>query len=89
MSVDVFFMMISENHNLFNDDYSERRDFVHNVGVLASQTRACVEKITYFHQDQSDLEIATIHYKNGYTKEVNISCNSWTAIVRDIFKNID
>lgn len=86
MSVQVFYMMISENNSLFSDDYRERGDFVHNVGVLASQTRENVEKITYYHC--ADTEIATIHYTNGATRDVNISCNSWSAIVRDIFKHI-
>lgn len=90
MSVQVFYLNLYENNTMFSENLAvidaDRRDFVHNVGVLASQTRERVEKIEYYHKDE--LELAIITFKGGSTKEVNISHNSWSAIVRDIFKHI-
>lgn len=90
MSVSVFYLNLYENNTMFSEDLAvidaDRRDFVHNVGVLASQTRERVEKIDYYHKDE--LELAIITFKGGSTKEVNITHNSWAAIVRDIFKYI-
>lgn len=88
--VSVFYNGISENATMFTEDLcridADRRDFVHNVGVLAAQTREGVQKIEYYHKDQ--LELAYIHFKGGVVKEVNISHNSFRAIVLDIFKNL-
>lgn len=90
MSESVFYLNLYENNTMFSEDLAvidaDRRDFVHNVGVLASQTRERVEKIEYYHKDE--LELAIITFKGGSTKEVNITHNSWAAIVRDIFKYI-
>ena len=76
---------------MFTEDeaviYADRRDFVENVGILASQTREGVERIEYIKED--DLELAKIVYKRGSKeKYVNINHDSFSAIVRDIFKYI-
>lgn len=88
MSVNVFYMGIDENISFVLEDcaaiYADRRDFVHNVGVLASQTREEVKRIYLKKMDNE--ELAVIEFKDGYTKEVNIYGDSYCAIVRDIFK---
>lgn len=85
-----FNMYISENDTMFLEDeaviYADRRDFVENVGILASQTREGVDHIEYIKED--DIELAKIVYKKGHERYVNINHDSFSAIVRDIFKNI-
>ena len=85
-------MEVTANETLamFADEELAQRDrdqFVENVGKLAVQTRAGVEKIERKRTD--DEELAVIHYKGGGKRYVNIHADSYTAIVRDIFKNID
>lgn len=81
----------NESKAMFYDDEAaqiDRADFVRNVGALASQTREGVVSIEYALESMNDTELAVIHYKNGYTKLVNIRADSYSAIVRDIFKQI-
>ena len=90
MRVSVFYLNLNENSTMFLEDLAvsdaDRRDFVHNVGVLAAQTSRGVRKIEYYNEDGHELAIIT--YKGGNKKYVNITHDSWTAIVRDIFKHI-
>lgn len=85
-----FNMNIDENSTMFSNDnaviYADRRDFVENVGILASQTREGVDHIEYIKED--DIELAKIVYRKGFEKYVNINHDSFSAIVRDIFKHI-
>lgn len=85
-----FNMNIYENNTMFSEDdaviCADRRDFVENVGILASQTREGVDHIEYIKED--DIELAKIVFRKGHEKYVNINHDSFTAIVRDIFKNI-
>lgn len=81
----------SETKAAFMDDeaaLADRADFVRNVGALASQTREGVELIEYAPESENETELAVIHYKSGATKLVNIRLDSYSAIVRDIFKNL-
>lgn len=91
MSVNVFYMGINENISYELEDraaiYADRSDFVHNVGVLASQTREKVKRIYLKKMDNE--ELAVIEFEGGYTKEVNIYADSYSAIVRDIFQALD
>lgn len=86
----LFNMNIYENNTMFSEDeaviYADRRDFVENVGILASQTREGVDHIEYIKED--DIELAKIVFRKGHDKYVNINHDSFSAIVRDIFKNI-
>lgn len=85
-----FNMNIDENRTMFTEDeaviYADRRDFVENVGILAAQTREGVDHIEYIKED--DMEIAKIVFKKGRERYVNINHDSFSAIVRDIFKQI-
>lgn len=81
----------NENKAMFMDDeaaLADRADFVRNVGKLASQTREQVDHIEYIPESENDTEYAVIVYKGESRKFVNIRANSYSAIVRDIFKNI-
>ena len=81
----------SESKAMFYDDEAaqlDRATFVRNVGALASQTREGVVSIEYAPETMNDTELAVIHYKNGHTKLVNIRADSYSAIVRDIFKQL-
>ena len=85
-----FIENISETKSLFLEDSAveveDRCNFVHNAGVLASQTREGVDHIEYYKCD--DIELAVIVFKCGHRVNVNIRHDSYSAIVRDIFKNI-
>ena len=81
----------SETAAMFMDNEAaikDRANFVSNVGILVSQTRERVESITYSPEPEEETELAVIHYKGGATKYINIRCDSYSAIVRDIFKNL-
>ena len=81
----------NETKAMFLDDdaaLADRADFVRNVGALAAQTREGVECIEYAPESENETELAVIHYKGGAVKCINIRCNSYSAIVRDIFKNL-
>ena len=88
MSVNVFYLMVSENISFELEDktviYADRRDFVHNVGVLASQTREGVKRVYLEKLDNE--EYAVIEFQDGYQRKVNIYADSYAEIVRDVFK---
>lgn len=62
--------------------------FVHNLGALLAQTREGVTGCSYRNDREKRLELVTIHYTNGYTREVNVSLDSYTALIRDVTKAI-
>ena len=81
----------NETKAMFMNDeaaLADREGFVRNVGSLASQTREGVVSIDYLPETESETELAVINFKGGAKKYINIRCNSYSAIVRDIFKNI-
>lgn len=89
--ITVFYNDVNENNTMFEDNealiLSDRREFVHNVGVLASQTREGVKEIQLI--VERGLEIARIYYKkDNFTRDVNITHDSFSAIVQDIFRNL-
>lgn len=89
--ITVFYNDVNENNTMFEDNealiLSDRREFVHNVGVLASQTREGVKEIQLL--VKGGCEIARIYYKkDNFTRDVNITSDSFSAIVQDIFRNL-
>lgn len=62
---------------------TDRKQFVHNLGELLSQTR---ERIVGAELD--DNEIVTVTYTNGHTVIINVNMDSYLAIVRDVTKNL-
>lgn len=64
---------------------ADRARYVRNVGRLAAQTRQGVKRIDYI---GGVPEIARIIYKKGSHRDINISHDSYSAIVQDIFRAI-
>lgn len=79
-------VMANETQAMFvSDDLAlkDRKQFVHNLGELLSQTR---ERIVGAELD--DDEIVTVTYTNGHTVTINVNMDSYLAIVRDVTKNL-
>lgn len=79
-------VMANETQAMFvSDDLAlkDRKQFVHNLGELLSQTR---ERIVGAELD--DNEIVTVTYTNGHTVTINVNMDSYLAIVRDVTKNL-
>ena len=62
----------------------DREAFVHNLGVLLSQTREDVVKCELV--DRGDTVVIT--FKGGGTRTVNVHADSYAAIVRDVMKQV-
>ena len=65
-----------------------RAALVHNVGCLLSQTRERIIGCHYYIDDDGR-EYAEIEYKGGHRVRVNIECDSWMAIIKDIINVIE
>lgn len=67
------------------EDYAQKDRclFVANLGTLLSQTR---EGIVGAYLD--DNELVHILYKNGHEHLVNVRCDSYMAIIRDVTKGL-
>ena len=63
--------------------FEDRQLFVHNLGVLLSQTREGIIDAVL-----SKEEIITITYRGGYKQQINVNLDSYMAIVHDVAKNI-
>jgi hypothetical protein len=64
---------------------TDKRKFVENLGWLLSQTRAGVAKC----RASMDGTFVTIYYDDQETgKAVNVECDSYIAIMRDVLKQI-
>lgn len=66
------------------DALVDREGFVHNLGVLLSQTREDVVKCELV--DAGDTVIIT--FKGGGTRTVNVHADSYAAIIRDVMKHV-
>lgn len=70
-----------------SSQWLDRQQFVSNLGWLLRQTREGIAGMRLVrNKDQS--ETAIIIYNNGSIGEVNVTCNSYVAIVRDVAKRI-
>ena len=67
-----------EHHDLY------RSNFVHNLGLLLSQTREGVLGCEW----NRDKDVVYIRYKDGYTRTVDVEMDSYAAIVRDVMRRI-
>lgn len=65
------------------DAIRDREQFVRNLGELLSQTRDGVLGCDLINAGQLD-EFVLITYKGGGTRLVNISMDSYAAIIRDV-----
>ena len=78
--------LADENGVMFADDEEslvDRKLFVRNFGTMLSQTREQIVSA-----ELNDNEIVTVRFSNGYEKFVNVNMDSYTAIMRDVLKNI-
>lgn len=62
--------------------------FVQNLGALLAQTREGVAGCSYSHNREAEKETVTIHYTNGHKCDVNVSMDSYLALVRDVAKHV-
>lgn len=70
-----------------NMKWQDRCQFVSNLGWLLSQTREYIIGMRLVrNKDQS--ETAIIIYNNGSIGEVNVTCDSYAAIVKDVMRHI-
>ena len=65
------------------DALEDRKNFVHNLGELLSQTR---EGILSIELDEGGMAVVT--FKCGYQEWININVDSYIAFVRDVAKRI-
>ena len=78
--------MANETAVMFADKETALKDrklFVHNLGVLLSQTRESVAGCVL-----DDHECVHIQFENGYELKVCVECDSYIAIARDVCKKI-
>lgn len=73
--------------NLALHDY-DKTLFVQNLGALLAQTREGVVGCSYSHNHETQKETVTIHYTNGHKRDVNVSMDSYVALVRDVAKHV-
>ena len=66
------------------DALVDREAFVHNLGVLLTQTREDVVKCELI--DKGDTVVIT--FKGGGTRTVNVHADSYAAIIRDVMKQV-
>ena len=82
----VLMIMASELRAWLSGDAScrqyNRRLFVHNLGLLLSQTRRDVTSCS-IHD-----EVVTIHYANGYARDVDVTADSYMAIIKDVLNAV-
>jgi len=60
-----------------------KKEFIESLESTLKLTRESVTKL-----ELKDDETVLIHFKGGYIKSVNITCNSAMAIVRDVARTI-
>lgn len=65
------------------DAWADRCLFVENLGKLLAQTR---EDVTGCKLLEGETVVVT--FKSGYTKQVNVDCDSYTAIIKDVTRRL-
>lgn len=71
--------------NETNYTEEDKELFVENLGWLLSQTRTGVVSAAL----DSENDVVTVTFDNGYKKRVNVACDSYIAIIRDVAKHIN
>lgn len=78
---------VSEDAAAYMDDVdalADREAFVHNLGVLLTQTREGVVKCELI--DNGDTVVIT--FKGGAKRSVNVRLDSYVALIRDVMRCI-
>lgn len=78
-------MAADESAHMYNGVWLDRARFVRNLGELLSQTR---EGIKGAYLDEHDRVHVTFKSNPGYEKVINVSCDSYMAIIRDVTKQL-
>lgn len=65
------------------ETFEERKLFVENLGWLLSQTREGIENCYLDDQD-----VVHVVYRGGAEMSVNVRCDSYTAIIRDVCRRL-
>ena len=63
---------------------ADRKLFVHNLGELLRQTRIGVISC-----ELDDDDIVTVTYHGGGIRRINVTMDSYAAIIRDVAKRVD
>lgn len=77
----------NESKAMFADDegaFDDRRQFVKNLGFLLSQTREGVTSA-----ELMDTDVVAVRFEDGAVQGVNVKCDSYMAIIRDVAKAIE
>ena len=77
----------NESKAMFADDegaFEDRRQFVKNLGFLLSQTREGVASA-----ELMDNDVVAVRFEDGSVQGVNVKCDSYMAIIRDVAKAIN
>lgn len=72
-------------HDLFTE---HKKRFIHNLGWLLSQTRLDIESCDYELETETGEEYVYIRFDTGEYLKVNITADSFVAIVRDVCKKL-
>ena len=75
----------NESRAAFLTDEEAWRDrclFVKNLGILISQTREQVESCELLKGN-----LVKVNYRGGNSKLVNVECDSYAAIARDVLRH--
>lgn len=64
----------------------DRHLFVRNLGWLLSQTCRGVATCALAKQDHR--EVVVVYYKSGWTREIDVTGDSYLAIIRDVTKRV-
>lgn len=62
--------------------------FVRNLGALLAQTREGVVGCEYHNDRKNQKEMVTVTFSNGYKKTINVTMDSYLAVIRDVCGNI-
>lgn len=65
------------------DALTDRKLFVHNLGILLSQTREGI-----ISAELDDDEVVEITYKCGHKEYRNVNMDSYMAIIRDVTRGL-
>lgn len=76
----------NENNAFYLDlsqQLADRTLFVENFGWVLSQTRHCVDRL-----ELQDYDTVVVHYRNGFTRSVNVAHDSYSAIMKDVLNKV-
>ena len=66
----------------------DKTRFVRNLGALLAQTREGVVGCEYHNDRKNQIEMVTVEFNNGYTKTINVTMDSYLALIKGVCRNI-